>query len=153
MIIWVCLKKIIWCMQNEDFFISLQCRSHVGVVCLLEGWDWRTQYYRRLSTLCSDAMKSRKFQNYLQTQQRQMSYGNVVHIMQRRNILRLRGGINIHTFRRGLRIVVLKIIGQYSVFDAGYSYWNGNGEVVCNFAYYMIFMSLKSFLLLGLFCF
>ena len=67
--------------------------------------------------------------------------------------MRLSGGINIHTFRRGLRVVVLKIIGQYSVFDAGYSYWNGNGEVVCDFACYMIFMSLKSFLLLGLFCF
>ena len=47
----------------EIFLYLCNVDSTLGQSALCWGWDWQTYYYRRLSTLCSDALKSRKFPN------------------------------------------------------------------------------------------
>ena len=44
-------------------FVSLRWEY----VIFHKGWVLQTYNYRRLSTLCSDELKSRKFQNHIQT--------------------------------------------------------------------------------------
>ncbi len=52
-------------LPDEDFFISLHFVSlRWEYVIFHKGWVLQTYSYRRLSTLCSDALKSRKFQRY-----------------------------------------------------------------------------------------
>ena len=55
-------NKFSFCALFAPFlhFVSLRWEY----VIFLKGWVLQTYSYRRLSTLCSDALKSRKFQRY-----------------------------------------------------------------------------------------
>ena len=95
-------------MQDEDFFISLHFVSlRWEYVIFHKGWVLQTYSYRRLSTLCSDVMKSRKFQKQIRNlatlDVRRVYYINTLG----RGAYLCISILGIIIYQRGLRVVVL----------------------------------------------